>query len=423
MIGKRLYIYYSLLLVILCTWFSTESAPPMPLRIIFLSALVIPAFYKNTNLLVPVITCFTALAYYGFSRSYMPTEKSIYLLITIILLLFNIHRLGRFQRPPILLLVFCSYILIVDLFTGENLEEIDYSILIITLSFYLVSLDGYEKNLYMVGFLIVTLILSLYFFTYGQSSAVEVSETGRRYWRDPNYLGNVCSMGLIFAYNVLVNKLTSSKLFKRLCFVTVAVGMLMLVMNASRGAFLSMTVALVIITLFSKVKLKTKISMVILIVLAVFLMYSFGAFDVLSDRIMNEDDDTGNGRTIIWEAKMLGYLDLSMFEKLFGIGYKGGFYLAIPGGYGFHNDYLAFLVDYGLVGLILFISLLFYPIKLVWNNPSKRIVVLSLILFLMTCCATLEPFTMGYLTYWYFYMLIVLYSRWSNYSSQRGAFK
>lgn len=385
-------------------------------RIIFLIALVIPIFYKTTNLFVPVITCFTTLAYYGFSHSYMPTEKYIYLLMTIMLFLFNIHRLRYFQRPPILLIFFCVYILTVDLFMGGSFAEIDFSILIITFSFYLVSLDGDSKDTYILGFIIITLILSLYFFTYGQSSVVEVSETGRRYWRDPNYLGNVCSMGLILAYNVIVNKLTSSKLFKRLCYITVSVGMLMIVMNASRGAFLSMSVAMVVITLFSKIKLKTKVGMTILIVLAVFIMYSFGAFDVLNNRIMNEDDDTGNGRTVIWEAKMLGYLNLPTIEKIFGIGHDGGFNLAILGGYGFHNDYLAFLVDYGLVGLILFISLLFYPIKLVWNNPSQRIIVVSLVLFLMTCCATLEPFTMGYLTYWYFYMLIVLYSRWSNYS-------
>lgn len=414
MIGKRLYIYYFLLLIVLCTWFSSVSAPPMPLRIAFLIALVFPAFYKFTNLFVPVITCFTALAYYGFSLSYMPTEKSIYLLITVILVFFNLKRLKKFQRPPTLLIFFCIYILIIDLLNSGSLSEIDFSILIITLSFYLVSPNGHEKDVYIVAFIIITLILSLYFFTYGQSAAVEVSDTGRRYWRDPNYLGNVCGMGVILAYNTIVNKLTSTQLFKRLCLVTVIIGILMLVMNASRGAFLSMSLAIIIITLFSKVKLKTKINIAIFITIAIFIMYSLGAFDVLNDRIMNEDDDTGNGRTLIWEAKMMGYLDLEAYKKLFGIGYEGGFHLAIPGGYGFHNDYLAFLVDYGLIGLALFFCLLFYPIKLAWNNPSKRIIITSLVLFLIICCATLEPFTAGYLTYWYFYMVIVLFAKWSS---------
>lgn len=414
MIGKRLYAYYFFLLVVLCTWFSSTAPPPMPLRILFLAALVVPAFYKFTNIFVPVISCFTALATYGFSLSYMPTEKSIYLFIVVVLLLFNVHRLRYFQRPPILLVFLCVYVFIIDLFTSGRVEEVFFCLLIIILSFYFVSLNGLERNIYIIAFIVVTLILSLYFFTYGQSSAVEVTETGRRYWRDPNYMGNVCGMGVVLAYIFIVNRLASSMLLKRLCFITVGVGMLMLVMNASRGAFLSMAVVIVVATLFSKVNLKTKISMVVFIVSAVLIMYSLGAFDVLNERIQNEDDGTGNGRTIIWEAKMLGYLNLSLFEKIFGIGYKGGFDLAMPGGYGFHNDYLAFLVDYGLIGLILFVSLLFYPIKLAWYDSSKRVNVVSLILFLIICCFTLEPFTIGYLTYWFFYMFIILYARWHN---------
>ena len=142
-------------------------------------------------------------------------------------------------------------------------------------------------------------------------------------------------------------------------------------------------------------------------------MYSLGAFDVLSERLMDEDD-TGNGRTLIWEAKMLGYMSGDTYEKLFGIGYQGGFFLAIPGGFGFHNDYLAFLVDYGIVGTILFFCIIAYPLKLVANNPAKRPIVISLLAFILICSMTLEPFTYGILTYWFFYMLIVLYARWDN---------
>lgn len=111
---------------------------------------------------------------------------------------------------------------------------------------------------------------------------------------------------------------------------------------------------------------------------------------------------------------MQGYMNGDTFEKLFGIGYSKGFYLAIPGGFGFHNDYLAFLVDYGVVGLILFFCIVAYPLKLVANSPSKRPIVISLLAFILICSMTLEPFTYGRLTYWYFYMLIVLLARWDH---------
>ena len=415
---KRLHIYYFLLLVVLCSWVSPTLAPPMPLRLIYLIALVLPAIYKAPNMLVPVLTCFTALGTYGISCSYMPTEKWIYLLIIAASTFLVYSRLKSYQRPPAIFIVFCLYVCIIDFIQGEELVNIDYCLLIVLFSFFFVSKNGYEKNSYILAFMIVTIILSLFFFTYGQSSAVEVSETGRRSWVDPNYFGNVCGMGVVLAYNIVVNKLAPTRFINRIAMFTVPLGMLLLIMNASRGAFLSMGVSIVIITIFSKVKFKQKIMIAIFVTLGIIVMYSLGAFDLLTERLMDEDD-TGNGRTLIWEVKMLGYMNGETYEKIFGIGYTNGFYLAMPGGYGFHNDYLALLVDYGVVGLILFFCIIAYPLKLVANIPTKRPIVFSLLAFILICSMTLEPFTYGILTYWYFYMLIVLFARWN----QKARFK
>ena len=410
---RRLYRYYFLLLIVLCSWVSHTLAPPMPLRLVYLIALVLPAILKAPQMLVPVLACFTALGTYGISCSYMPTEKWIYLLIIAASLFIVSSRLKSCQRPPIIFVVFCLYVCFIDLVNGEELVNIDYSLLIVLISFFFVSKNGSEKYSYILAFMIITIILSIFFFTYGQSSAIEVSETGRRSWIDPNYFGNVCGMGVVLAYNIVVNRLSPNKSFSKIAMLTVPMGMLLLVMNASRGAFLSMGLAIVVITLFSKVKIKKKIGIAVLVALGVLVMYSLGAFDLLSERLMDEDD-TGNGRTLIWEAKMLGYMSGNTCEKFFGIGYKEGFFLAIPGGFGFHNDYLAFLVDYGVVGLILFLGIIVYPLKLVANIPSKRPIVISLLVFILICSMTLEPFTLGNLTYWYFYMLIVLFARWDK---------
>lgn len=410
---RRLYRYYFLLLIVLCSWVSPTLAPPMPLRLVYLIALVLPAILKAPQMLVPVLACFTALGTYGISCSYMPTEKWIYLLIIAASLFIVSSRLKSCQRPPIIFVVFCLYVCFIDLVNGEELVNIDYSLLIVLISFFFVSKNGSEKYSYILAFMIITIILSIFFFTYGQSSAIEVSETGRRSWIDPNYFGNVCGMGVVLAYNIVVNKLAPNKFFNKIAIFTIPLGMLLVVMNASRGAFLSMGVAIVVITMFSKIKFKQKIGIAVLVALGVLVMYSLGAFDLLSERLMDEDD-TGNGRTLIWEAKMLGYMSGNTCEKFFGIGYKEGFFLAIPGGFGFHNDYLAFLVDYGVVGLILFLGIIVYPLKLVANIPSKRPIVISLLVFILICSMTLEPFTLGNLTYWYFYMLIVLFARWDK---------
>ena len=413
---KRLHIYYFFLLVVLCSWVSPTLAPPMPLRLFYLMALVLPAIFKAPNMLVPVLACFTALGSYGISCSYMPTEKWIYLLIIALSVFLVSSRLNSSQRPPAIFVLFCIYVSFIDFIHGEEFVNIDYSLFIVMFSFFFVSKNGSERDSYMLAFMVVTVILSLFFFTYGQSSAIEVSETGRRSWVDPNYFGNVCGMGVVLAYNTVVNKLASNKFFYRFAILTISLGMLLLVMNASRGAFLSMGVAIVIITMFSKVSLKQKIGIAVLVFLGVVVMYYFGAFDLLTERLM-EEDDTGNGRTVIWEAKMLGYLNGDIYEKVFGIGYTKGFFLSMPGGYGFHNDYIALLVDYGVVGVILFMGIIAYPLWLVINIPAKRPIVFSLLAFILICSMTLEPFTYGNLTYWYFYMLIVLFARWNHKTS------
>lgn len=142
---------------------------------------------------------------------------------------------------------------------------------------------GMRESSYILSFIMVSLIICLYFFTYGQSGAVEVSEDGRTAWKDSNYLGNVCGMGIVLAYNVLVNNLYTNKKFKYLCLLTVIVGVMMIVLNASRGAFLSMTVAITIITLFARIKTISKFGIVIAVSLSVVTMYSLGLFEVLEE--------------------------------------------------------------------------------------------------------------------------------------------
>lgn len=407
------YKYYFVLLVILCTWISTVTPPPMPIRLVYLGALFAPAFIKAQYLIVPVMACFTSAATYGFSCSYMPTELYFYLGIMSVFVFFSIPKISHCQKPPALLVLFCLYVLIIDLLAGGKIEKIDYSLLIILLSFFFVSKNGHELDAYIVNFVSVSIVLCIFFFTFGQTT-IGASDDGRIEWIDPNYLGNVCGMGVVLAYNVIVNKLfIYRRNLYRICLLTVVAGVIMLVLNASRGAFLSMSISIIIITISSKIKLKTKVTIASILVLSVICLYTFGLFDILEERFMS-DDGTGNARTIIWAAKMNAFSSLSFAHKIFGIGYQNGFELAFPGGYGFHNDYLAFLVDYGFIGLIFFLALMIYPIVIVGKKSVNRPIVISLVVFLFTCCLTLEPFTAGRLAYWFFYLFIVIFARWSR---------
>lgn len=409
---KNIYKYYFVLLLIFCTWFSTTANPPLPLRLIFLIALFIPSLAVSKNILPPVLMCFTSLGYYGISASYMPSELYYYLFCVLIVVVIYSSKLKNTQRPPLIFFIVSGYIILVDLFNTGQLENIDYCVLILLLSFFLVSKNGEERELYWVGYIVVSVILCLFFFTYGNSASVEHLDDGRIMWKDPNYMGNVCGMGIAVAYNLLINGVIKNKRYNRLCILVVVVGLIMLVLNASRGALLSLAIAIAIITLFANIKLSRKIGFVVFLVLSLSAIYAFGLFDLLAERII-EDDGTGNNRTVIWGLKLDAFFDLPIMQQFFGIGYTGGFKLAIGGdGYGFHSDYVAMFVDYGFVGFVLWIAMMLYPIFKVNNNPKMKPFVISLVMLLVTCCLTLEPFTAGRLTYWYFYMFICLCATW-----------
>ncbi len=94
---------------------------------------------------------------------------------------------------------------------------------------------------------------------------------------------------------------------------------------------------------------------------------------------------------------------------IFGNGYEGGYalgYINYNGGAGrgFHNDYLAHLCDYGIVGLCLFLSVMISPLKSV---GFKCKMANASILFLCVNCFTIEPMTLGMVIYFIFWLYAV----------------
>jgi O-antigen ligase len=185
----------------------------------------------------------------------------------------------------------------------------------------------------------------------------------------------------------------------------------MLLKNASRGAVVCVASGIIIITLFSKIGLKKKTAIVLLLLLGIALMYQIGLFSALEERIMNDEDGTGSGRTLIWAYKLSLFFEQPTYKLFTGLGHRGGFMLGFDDGYGFHNDFIAFFVDYGIIGTILFISLLLYPLIIVRKNKEQRAIVTALTAYLILCCLTLEPLSAGRLAFYCIYLLIYILAK------------
>ena len=76
---------------------------------------------------------------------------------------------------------------------------------------------------------------------------------------------------------------------------------------------------------------------------------------------------------------------------------------------GFHNDFLAIFCGYGILGLILFIYIIFI-VPFANIQRSDRPILISLIVYLLIASLTLEPLASGNITFWAFYYLILLFS-------------
>lgn len=109
----------------------------------------------------------------------------------------------------------------------------------------------------------------------------------------------------------------------------------------------------------------------ILLLMCGFLIFAAifsGRFDYVSYRMRSVKEDEGSGRAIIWDD-VIKEIKKSPFEKLIlGHGYytvskrpnsKGDANSA-------HNDFLEVMYDYGIIGLILYISIYIFLFKRLW---------------------------------------------------------
>lgn len=417
---KLYFVYYAILLVIFALRQTATSEPPMLLRLGYMAAVLVPVFYTKDVSYPAIITMFLTLTISGMNYSYMPYTLSLYVLITLIFLLFYNAKSNSKTKIPRIFIFFTLYVFFVDLVTGtigglagsSFFESNFYCMLLIIMFMMIIGEDINNKlNQFSICYAASTIVLSILFLTIGRQLFTESyfgTESDRTKWTDPNYFGMIVAMGTILGLIQLFSKdWKELKLIIKLMYLSaIIISLPVLVLNASRGAVLSVVVAFVILILVSKTKSFYKGMIVTLAIIAVYSLYTYHYFDLLIERI-EYDDGTGSTRTIIWKEKLNDFANGNVISMIFGYGRTGG---ANLGGrlIGFHNDFIGHLVDYGIVGFILFMNLLVYPIKIIPKKSSARPFVIVIIVYLATCFMTLEPFITGLLSYYVFYMYALL---------------
>lgn len=405
-------IYYLLLAVLFMSWHSVDTVPGGAMRLGFLAALVIPPYFFEKKILPAVMALFLCASTHGYTTSYMPAMMYTYVvLLPIGLALFRPNRIYEkvdVSRQFMTMLVFVT---LINIATSIEFQAISEA-LIITMCLLCYIDYSDEKNLHLMScvFMSVSIMLSYNLIEYGGIiNSITMFNEERTGFQDINYSGCVVSLGCMAAI-VELFKNSKNKIILVLCVATLIISIIALALNASRASLLSIAVVFVILSTTSKTKFIYRALVIIAVIYGLWYMYNNDYFALLEKRIEMDEGRGGTGRVQIWKIKLNGFIeDSNFFQYLIGWGYTDGRELGMGQikTYGFHNDYLAFLVEYGIIGAVLFFRLYFYPLWNAFKKKKNLVVVTALTCGLMVICFTLEPFAAGRVPYYFFWFYIL----------------
>ena len=402
-------IYYLLLLLLLVSRPEGAAAPNMVIRIAYMTLLMLPGFFIKNTWLPSVMICFITVAQYGFSYSYLPSGVEYYTYPLFLGLFFYKSKELRFKLPKayyFLILLF----FFVELIASEKIGATFWGALVALLIANYIENNKDAENKLSLAFIVASFTLSLLYILFRDMFLVDYSYSSgieRANWIDPNYFSMAIGMGAIVALSRFYGK-GVTLIYKLFLATTVAMSFFSIVLLASRGGLLSFSIASLTIILFSKGDKFVKLLLAVSIVAFTIFLFNSHYFDLIIYRIEN-DAGGGSGRLDIWRSKLQAWGTSGLLETLFGCGMTKG--TSISGTMiGFHNDFIALLVEYGIVGFCVFISLWLFPIWNIIKYKRNVVRVMAFMLFITVECCTLEPLTLGRIPFWMFFIYIIFIS-------------
>ena len=390
--------HYIILLAILVSWVNIDMvSPPMSIRILYTILFFAPLLFYSQAIPALVTVFFTVRVNSVAPFGYLPTESLLYLIFLIIAGIFTRNQNSLFKDENRIDRIWIAFILYSTVVTLINLSDkfafFKYT-LIISLLYYFVK-SKFSLSLYFASFIVYSLILSIY--SYFFSITFELvqynsffEEISRSYWTDPNYLGATIGIGTVLSF-VYISRLYrpfNSVYMDILSVFTFVASLYTLLQLSSRGALISTAIACILALFMSKVSFLKKTFVTILLLFAAFVFFKMGFFDAILMRI--SDDSGGSGRMIIWYTGLMNYLDQNIFAIVLGGGSDWSLVLCRKGPLDWspHNNFLQILFDYGIVGLIMFLIILY---RLIAYSKYKRMSFIC-ILYTVLTCMTVCPF-------------------------------
>lgn len=249
---------------------------------------------------------------------------------------------------------FGAYMLISQLWVSDTTYYSDTFYLLIGIYIIFPLLINCEEDIRFVRntFVLVGVILTVQMVIYTLSSGT-IQESGSLI--NSNYLSLTTMIILTLNLSFLFENYISNR-FKILLSLIVIFSSFLLISYASRTAFLVLVAYILLITaMLLKENRKALIGMFCITVVATILIFSLGIYEYLESTFFEENFETGNGRTLLWAQYLHEFKTENIVLKIFGRGFHifRAQYLSFK--IFAHNSYLSILIDFGLVGFILFV--------------------------------------------------------------------
>ncbi len=401
------FIYYVLLMVVLLSWTNPLDSPPESWRYTFLVALAVPLLFDGSPLTIAIISIFYTISYYGYAFSYMPQSIMIYVVILIACIILN-HKKSSYKKIVgwRYFIVFGLYVILINAITSYSpfIANGNRVLLCFFLPFFLSKEWSENIKILEHSFIIISIIMSAQYLAIGDQAILVANQDGsglvRTGWTDPNHYASIVGMGVVISVMLLM-ELKKRAIYSIIYYGSVIVlSLIVVLLNASRGASFSIALSVLILVFMSKVKTKYKILITVFVVVMLIGLYSYGYFDLLEVRVA-AGNDTAGGRTTIWGNKIDTFLNINNpLTLLFGVGFEKGLVLGTNSPISFHSDYVCFFVDYGIVGFVLFLTMMIMPVL---KAPKiQRPIILALAAYLGTVGVSLSPLSEGFLPYYIF---------------------
>lgn len=404
-------IYYIILLVVLVSWTKVESLPPLPLRMVYMLAVIFPLWIKKSLLFPQVFFTFVIISASLPAVSYMPVDSLYILIVSIISYLLINPKFSNIRLPSSFIVLTVLSLVIDGIFSANCM--LSYALMCVMLIARFIPKDN-ETILksFIAVFVLVSLVLSSEFVLLGkrfvQSVATQVGQLDRSGWTDPNYFGSIIGYGVVTSSIALFKWQKMKKKYRWFLLGTIIVSLYTILITASRGVFVALAISMLFLILFSNISKKRKLVYLGSGVFIVFLFYALGVLDLLLLRFQSDAGDAG-GRMQIWMPRLNSFFsDSNIFELFFGVGTKQSLFVGTYKLLGSHNDYIAIVVRYGIVGLLSLLTLILSPIIKAKRNKGC---VIAAVVYISVCMFSIEPFSAGQWSLLCFYLFIVILSQ------------